>query len=252
MKNPEYTNFCEQNEILETFNKRGFFALKRAIPENIIHEMELLIKNLFEYEAIQNETIHETCIRLNKEAPKRLYALYLTLRSSIEIDQIRLAASKYFRSIYPDNHIIELGAGLLMGIPFDERIAYDWHQEINYHEHIEEVIHFWIPVMGETLIENGTLSAIEGSHKLGKLPYKLKEKNVTNSVTNLVIQNIDEIKKEHKEYFFKASPGDLIGLHSYVVHRSNKNESDKVRFVISVRLASIKKTLDSFDSTVKA
>lgn len=252
MKNSEYSSFCNQNEILKTLNERGFFALKKAIPESSISEMETLIEDLFKHEAKQNETIHETCIRLNKEAPKRLYALYLTLRSSIEIDQIRSATAKYFRSIYPDNHIIELGAGLLMGIPFDERIAYDWHQEINYHEHIEEVVHFWIPVIGATSIENGTLSAIEGSHKLGKLPFKLKEKTVANSVTNLVIQNIDEIKKNHKEYFFNASPGDLIGLHSYVVHRSNKNESDKVRFVISVRLASIKKTLDSFDPTTKA
>lgn len=244
--------FTSLDEIKESFEKRGFFAVKDFVPQNLILDCEIFIKKLFETVAKPGESIDETVIRLNKENTHQLYMLYQTISRSVEIDQIRIQLKKAMNKIFPGLLHIELGAGLLFGIPGDERISYDWHQEIHYHRELENVIHFWLPVIHEATLENGTMSVLDGSSKRGKLPYKKKEKVVPNSVTNLVIQDIDNLKVDNPELFAIAKPGDMVGLHSYIVHRSNKNPStNKVRFIISCRLAAIDRCPSTFDFSVK-
>ncbi|MBY0518472.1 MAG: phytanoyl-CoA dioxygenase family protein [Bacteriovoracaceae bacterium] len=244
--------FIRLEDIKSSYEKHGFFAIKDFIPQSLIREAEVFIKKLFATVSHKGETIDETVIRLNKENSHQLYLIYQTISRSIEIDQLRVQLKKAMDTIYPNLLHIELGAGLLFGIPGDERISYDWHQEIHYHQELENVIHFWLPVIHDATMDNGTMSVLDGSNNRGKLPFKKKEKAVPNSVTNLVIQNIDHLKIENQELFAIAKPGDLVGLHSYIVHRSNKNpSSNKVRFIISCRIAAINHCPSTFDFSVK-
>lgn len=244
--------FVSFSEIAKSYQEKGYFGVKGFVPKNLISDAEKFIQQLFSTVAQPGEIIDETCIRLNKENTHQLYMLYQTISRSIEIDQIRVHLKKALQEVFPEKMHIELGAGLLMGLPNDERISYDWHQEIHYHRELENVIHFWLPVIHEANMENGTMSVLESSNLRGKLPYKKKEKVIPNSVTNLVIQDIENLKRENPELFAIAEPGDMIGLHSYIVHRSNKNTSkNKVRFIISCRLAAIETAPSTFDFTVK-
>jgi hypothetical protein len=239
-------------EIRDSYIQNGYIAVQNFIPTHLITQVEKFVTTLFAAHGLPGENTSQTCIRLNKEDQGLLYMIYQTCSRSIEIDQIRIELKKVMNELFPGKLHIELGAGLLMGIPGDERISYDWHQEIHYHSELEDVIHFWLPVINEATTANGTMSILQGSNRLGKLPYKLKPKIVPNSVTNLVIEKTDELKKTNPEQFAYAKPGDMIGLHSYIVHRSNKNSSDdQVRFIISCRLAAIDKAPASFNFKVK-
>ena len=252
MEKQVYADSNQPNNLSDRFNSDGFFFMKDQIPKEVIQNFENVTKKLFSTVAKEDETVSDTVIRLNKEDAPLLYRIYQTLSKMGETDDLRRHCFEIMNKLYPGKFHVELGAGLLMGIPSDERLAYDWHQEVHYHEEFDDVIHFWIPVINEANIANGTMSILTSSHTKGKLDYALKAKTRPDSVTNLVIQEIPKLKEDHPEVFFKAQPGDIVGLDAYTVHRSNANSSNEVRFIVSCRLAAIDKVPSAYDFEVKA
>lgn len=244
-------SFISPEEIVPSYEKQGYFAVKKFIPDALIDQAQECIGKLFRPYLRDQEDLNAVCIRLNKEDPKLLYSIYQTFSRTLELDEVRIRCKTLIQKIFPEKVYVELGAGLLMGLPYDERISYDWHQEIHYHSELEDVVHFWIPIINSANLKNGTMSILSGSSNLGKLPYKVKPKIVPNSVTNLVIQDTDILKLKNPEVFAIAETGDVVGLHSYVVHRSNTNTSNGVRFILSLRLAAVDRAPSSFNFTVK-
>lgn len=127
---------------------------------------------------------------------------------------------------------IHLGGGILLGLPQDHRLTYTWHQECNYMPGFKYLYNAWIPLFNPSAKNNGTMSFLRGSHALGKLGYTIVQKE--NGYCDLItdVKNIDQ----DREYHCYANPGDAFVFDQCLIHRSNFNPGDTVRFSITVRL----------------
>jgi ectoine hydroxylase-related dioxygenase (phytanoyl-CoA dioxygenase family) len=106
-----------------------------------------------------------------------------------------------------------------------------------------EGINFCAPVFEPATRENGTMSLLRGSHKLGALPYdKLRPENGS---TTLLPRGIERIVAAHEEVHFLAEPGDLIGFDRNLVHRSNQNRSPRPRVTAVVQFAVVDRIPES-------
>ncbi len=128
-------------------------------------------------------------------------------------------------------------SGYLLGIPKDNRLVYDFHQESNYMKDFKQICNIHFPIMGKADLNNGTMSVLEKSHKLGNLNYT--ESRVSNdSYTNYVPMNIQELTGEFEEVHLELNLGDCIFFHGDLIHKSNFNGSNLCRLAGIVRLAS--------------
>ena len=223
----------------QTLTRDGYLHIKKAIPVEKIKPIEDTVLKLFSMAALKGENIHQTIFRLNQENHALLYRIYKIISRSISLASVREACSPYIKAIYQNEVHFDMAPGMLMSIPYDSRIVYDWHQEISYHPDLYEAIHLWLPLFESSSKENGTMSALKGSHILGPLPFETKAKMISNSTTSFVPKDINIYKEKFEEVFFFADPGDLVILHPYVIHRSNDNKGEKSRFTCSFRIAAI-------------
>lgn len=248
---PRASSLTDVAAMRRNFDADGFVYCRDAIDQATVAKVDRVIGRLASAHALPGEDLHRTTARLNRGDQGLLYRLYQTVSRSLALDPLRQAAMPYVKALLPGEVYIDLAPGLLMGIPGDDRIAYDWHQEINYHRELERTVHLWLPVISSTRRSNGTMSALAGSHRLGRLPYEMKPKRVENSVTSLVPRDVETVRQRCPEVWFVAEPGDLVILHSYLVHRSNRNAGERTRFVVSFRIAAVERVPDSYDFSVK-
>lgn len=252
VQGPSKSYLADKEGARQNFESEGVAFFPKALPTDLVRDVEQELMSFFQAHGHPRESIHDIVIRMNCENPHYLYLVYQALSKSFALAKLRSACQEYIDTcLRPEGLLVDLAPGLLMCVPNDDRIIYDWHQEIVYHRELEDTVHLWLPILNDATLENGTMSALKGSHKLGALPFSKKEKVVPNSTTNLVPHNIDMIKLECPEMFFEATPGDLAVLHSYVVHRSNRNTSPQVRFIASFRVSRLKKAPSTFDFSVK-
>ena len=102
-------------------------------------------------------------------------------------------------------------------MPNDDKWLSDIHQDFTYFQGSMNCIAIWIPFQ-EITNDIGPLNIISSSHKNGVLE---QEKN-----------SIDDSK-------FSAVPmkiGDALIFSQFLIHRSGKNRSDKIRFSLQIRI----------------
>ncbi|XP_033645231.1 L-proline trans-4-hydroxylase-like [Asterias rubens] len=112
-----------------------------------------------------------------------------------------------------------------------------WHQDYGY----------WYkngclyPDMGSVFIavdktdkENGCLQVLRGSHKLGRI-----EHIPISGQTGADLARVEEAKKVMELVYVELEPGDALFFHANVLHKSNRNDSDRRRwvFILSYNLA---------------
>ncbi|XP_022089459.1 uncharacterized protein LOC110978634 [Acanthaster planci] len=113
-----------------------------------------------------------------------------------------------------------------------------WHQDYGY----------WykngclFPDMGSVFIaidktdkENGCLQVLRGSHKLGRIEHLM-----VGGQTGADVARVEEAKKVLELVYVELNPGDALFFHANVLHRSDRNDSDRRRwvFIISYNRAS--------------
>jgi ectoine hydroxylase-related dioxygenase (phytanoyl-CoA dioxygenase family) len=137
--------------------------------------------------------------------------------------------------LHPGGGYVGVDAVVLIGLPDDKRLAYDWHQESNYMPGLSPVVNFWFPVFEPATRNNGAMSVLVGSHRSGRLGYT-KRRLANDSYTDLVPDGIDALQKQYTEYHCLAAPGDLVVFEADLIHRSNRNQTARTRFSGVVRL----------------
>jgi ectoine hydroxylase-related dioxygenase (phytanoyl-CoA dioxygenase family) len=83
--------------------------------------------------------------------------------------------------------------------------------------------------------KNGTMSVLTGSHKLGFIKKIAKDQKHKKSVYSYTPVNINRIIKKFKEKFINMRLGDIVMFDENIIHKSNKNSSNKIRFVGIIR-----------------
>ena len=80
------------------------------------------------------------------------------------------------------------------------------------------------------------MSVLVGSHQLGSIKEVKNIKRSKKSINTFKPQNIVSIKKRFKEKFINLHLGDICLFNENIIHKSNKNFTNTVRFVPIVRL----------------
>lgn len=108
--------------------------------------------------------------------------------------------------------------------------AWAWHQDYGYwYENgvlFPDLCSVFIAV-DEATIENGCLQVIKGSHKIGRINHIL-----TGDQAGADLERVKEAKKSLKHVYVELEEGDAVFFHSNLLHRSDKNESEKPRWAM--------------------
>jgi len=225
---------------IETAMKEdGYIILKNALKAKSIETLTTTVKKIFNAHAQSGEDIYTTCERLGKEDKELLHRIYQYSQSNLVMDLLRQECFQYAKPFFPEDGIfIDIDCHVIVNLPHDDRISWEWHQESTYHPEIENCIGFWFPFLDSSTIANGTMSVLKGSHRMGKLPYKVYKPS-DDSATTLIPDDIEQLKKKFSEEHCLLDPGDLLMFDMDLIHQSNPNISDRARFTGLIRIACI-------------
>tara|TARA_B100002052_G_scaffold255304_1_gene245426 strand:- start:718 stop:1419 length:702 start_codon:yes stop_codon:yes gene_type:complete len=226
----------------EQFHKNGFVIIKDFFK---INEIEAFEKSLMKTYSgffkikLNKKNIHKIISKLEYEGMYDL--LYGALKKFIKTEPFKKASirlTKYSQKLF-NRKYKHANSGMAIGIKKSKRTAYKWHQEKPYYKSFS-TIHYQFPILNSNNLKNGTMSVLSGSHNLGFIKkvdnYKLSKK----SINSFVPKNIVNIKKKYPEKFINMNLKDILLFDENIIHRSNKNTSDKVRFAGIIRLREIK------------
>lgn len=228
------------------FSQKGYSFIKQFAPADLLRSFEDSIEKLFMENCPNVNDIFEATVFLNQYDKNKLYQLYLMIPKMREFSQIREHFFKHIEKVIPNKNYIDVGSGVLFGLPEDQRLTWNWHQECNYHPGLDEIIHYWMPLYNPSSRTNGAMSVLEGTHLLGSLEYDIFKPHVDGG-TSLIPRNIKELEKSKVEVFFELNPGDTAYFDKNLIHKSNYNLSGKTRFTAVFRLAAIKEVPENHD-----
>ncbi|MCA8997938.1 MAG: phytanoyl-CoA dioxygenase family protein [Planctomycetaceae bacterium] len=108
--------------------------------------------------------------------------------------------------------------------------AWEWHQDYGY----------WYsngcltPDMASCLIaidqatpENGCLQVLKGSHRIGRIDHAK-----TGDQTGADLERVDVAKQRYELVHVELAPGDAVFFHANLLHRSDRNSSDRPRWAL--------------------
>jgi ectoine hydroxylase-related dioxygenase (phytanoyl-CoA dioxygenase family) len=224
------------------------YCIKRAgIPTTTITALREALSRLLAPESRPGESVFETINRLQMSGDQTLYRLHELSKNLTAMNTLREICADWARAILgPDQLLLDVNSHIIFSIPTDERSMWSWHQESTYDVFKGAGINFCSPVFEPATRENGTMSMLKGSHKLGSLPYD--KQRPENGSTTLLPKGIEQIVAAHEEVHFIAEPGDVIGFDRNLVHRSNRNTSPRPRVTAVVQFAVIERIPESLVS----
>ena len=217
---------------------KGYLFLKSFLPINEVELFENALTKLFLDNCPDSKDIFDASVKLDSENKELLYQLYLIIPKMREFSRLKEYYFKHLEQVFPNKNYIDIGSGVLFGLPQDKRLTWTWHQESNYHPGIESVIHYWAPLFNNSSVSNGAMSVLEGTQALGTLPYTTS-KPYENGGTSLIPVNIEKLESEYSEETFVINRGDVACFHKDLIHKSNFNSSSKTRFSLVFRFVAM-------------
>ena len=224
------------------FNKNGYVIIKDFFKRKEIEDFEkTLIKtysNFFKIK-LNKKNIHKIISKFEHDGMYDL--LYAALIKFIKTKPFKTASTrltKQSQKLFNKKYTYE-NSGMAIGIKKSKRTAYKWHQEKRYYKNLS-TIHYQFPILNSNNFKNGTMSVLSGSHNLGFIKKVDNHKLSKKSINSFVPKNIINIKKKYPEKFINMNLKDIVLFNENIIHRSNENISNKVRFAGIIRLREIK------------
>jgi hypothetical protein len=221
----------------ETYTADGYVVIKGLLPRVVLSELceEILLcfRCFLNDRTLNLSQIIQSLNNLEKTELHNAHKVADRLVGLSKLDSIFAESCKELSN--NDFPVISIAKGLLLGIPADERLVYDFHQESNYMFDFREIFNVHYPMLGSATILNGTMSVLKGSHCLGNLGF-LESKSSSNSYTDKVPFEIEEIKSNFAEVHCELERGDVLFFDQHLVHKSNRNLSSECRLVGVSRL----------------
>ncbi|HZM00231.1 MAG TPA: phytanoyl-CoA dioxygenase family protein [Planctomycetota bacterium] len=234
----------ELGECRAALQDDGYFIRRNAVPRETIAALREALSRLLEPEGRPGETVFETIVRLHRGGDKALYRLHELSKDLAAMNSLRQTCAAWAAALLgPDRLLLDVNSHVIFSIPDDDRSMWSWHQESSYDVFEGDGINFCVPVFEPATRENGTMSLLKGSHKLGPLPFD--KQRPENGSTTLLPRGIEQLVADREEVHFIAEPGDLIGFDRDLVHRSNRNRSPRPRVTAVVQFAVIDRIPES-------
>lgn len=222
--------YLDDAELRDFYRKNGYVSIKGGIPKKFI---DLIVSELNEifltYATDCDNPFDSAVLELDRNHKDKLYELHTMAVKLTSFSNINSLVSGYINDICGKKMPqFTIGTGFLLGIPKDSRLVYDFHQESNYMKGFDDIFNVHYPLLRTSNFENGTMSVLPGSHKLGTLDYSISRVS-ENSYTNLVPSGIEEITNSYKELYNFLEVGDVLIFHKDLIHKSNYNSSELTR-----------------------
>ena len=159
------------------YNNNGYVAIKNAISKKSLIRLQNDIISMFSknYPEVKDaSTLDARIIDLNSNNPSDLHKLQISATKLSSFYSILAEIQDTIVEFFPSSVDIYFSSlGYVLGVPGNQRLAYDWHQDGTYHDgENKKTIHLWFPIFYPASLKNGAMSLIENSHKLGILDFK--------------------------------------------------------------------------------
>ncbi len=226
-----------QDDLKKIFETYGLLVLRHFIDPHVIKDLQSDVIHFTRKAKQDGQDIHKIFSDLDREDKDRLYKLYSVISYVSSQALVEHQCSWLCQQLISSGPgVMCIGRGFLIGLPKDERLTYDWHQESNFFQGFPGVVlNFWFPVLDPSTKENGAMSILVGSHKEGRLGYLKKTRE--RGYTELIPKDIEQLEKKYEEFHCECPLGDVVVFHPDTIHRSNFNTSGKTRISGVFRMA---------------
>jgi ectoine hydroxylase-related dioxygenase (phytanoyl-CoA dioxygenase family) len=171
-------------------------------------------------------------MHLDRHDHAHIERLYLTMKDSEAVGRMVFAPRILsivkeimqlmpVQSAYVPYHVAR------MDPPHDERFTYGWHQESFYSVFGAEQVQLWAPLVTASTRGMGTMSVLEGSHLLGEQDHVLERVKGGHEQKRIPDAAVPQ---GLKEWHAELELGQAVLFHPHLIHRSNKNSSEAVRY----------------------
>ena len=229
-------------ELKECFHDFGGVVVKKLIDKKTIEEFKASFIKLMSnvYEKILNDRVptrdqDELYLNLRKRAPEHASSLMGLGRDFPEYYRLvgALANDPILFSILDSRHIQVVHDVCLFRIdsPDYPEAGFDWHQDYPYNMMSRNAVTVWSPILDVTSAM-GPMEIVPKSHNQ-LFPVTIK-KNTSKkkfvSQRQMALSNPEVLSADFESDSIclpEMIAGDAFLFHSHLVHRSNKNNSDK-------------------------
>ena len=226
-----------KNKFFKLFHLNGSCVIKNQLPNKNLKKIEKAFFSIYSKQ-LDTEINKNNYSRIitNFEKSKEFDKLYSALKKFSSTKEL-LSLNKFFKK--KANEIFKkkfklIGTGMAIGLNNSNRTAYKWHQEKPYYP-IKKTVHFQFPLLAECNKINGTMSVLSGSNIEGFIQSVKNIKKHQKSVNSFVPTRIKKLKKKYKETFINMKKKDFVLFHENIIHRTNKNTSNKIRLACIFR-----------------
>ncbi|AWK90243.1 phytanoyl-CoA dioxygenase family protein [Azospirillum thermophilum] len=214
---------------LSAYERDGFLILRNVLPRDLVSRVVGELTALCALTGVDEGDLGLSCSRLDRENQEALYRLYLAAPrlpafAALSAHLAGVAA----RISGADLPVLSIDTIALFSPPRDSRLAYNWHQENSYMPGLPgDVMTFWCPLLDPATVDNGAMSVLAASHRLGRLPYRKISR--PRGYTDLLPHDAEAIAASHREHVCIADPGDAVVFQGNMLHRSNHNATNRTR-----------------------
>ena len=227
--------FKNNKEIVKFYNEFGFVSIKNYISKRTLLSIQDDLNKDFRKNF--NKSFISGVPYLDKYNKKKLHVANRMISKLQSLKSLNLKLSNFNKILFPKKNIYYINDGLMLALPKDKRLVYDFHQESTYMRDFEDILNIHYPIFFKSDYNNGSMSVLSKSHKEGLLKYTKKRRSY-NSYTNLVPKNINKLKKKYEEVLIELNLGDVVFFHKDLIHKSNYNYTNLPRPVGLGRFAS--------------
>lgn len=216
------------------FLDHGFVVKRQIIDKDILNRLSKELDECYSRYVPNFVDIDSAIKTLDKDDKSLLYEISKSTGNLLTMKEISVNLRRYLES---RRTLFEVTNGYIIGLPNDNRITYDYHQESSYWPNYKyDVTTVQYSISDRLTKDNGSMSVLVGSHKLGALEYHKSEYKPHSTMSNIPV-DIDKFKNKYEEYVFELERGDCAFFHKDLIHRSNTNITDTVRLAGTIRFA---------------
>lgn len=214
--------------LLSEFSENGTILLKNILNKKDFSKIDVLLEKHWRKFSI-DDPYSEICADFAKKNSNIVTSIYSEVADLKECIQIARAnpIKSVIQSIIGVDAKIYSKIPLRIDVPLETKELAVWHQDDFYVKGAPNEITAWIPLQ-DTPMHMGALSVMKKSHHYGRLEHDIVwgKKSMPTGVYDSPI-NIIEMQR-----------GDVLLFNSFLLHASNINFSNFIRYSIQIRFTS--------------
>ena len=221
----------------ETYERQGFLLLRGALPRSAVDELferwlELLADGTGR---AFDDPLDGEIIGYFRDNPERLSWAYDAIRETPWLSELgaRPEITEPVKAILGPDIVLMKKVVFRVDVPGETKELAHWHQDHFYVGGDEHAVTAWIPLQ-DTPFERGPLGVMPGSHRDGLFEHDLE----------IGKRHVPRAALDREMRLVQTKVGDLLLFHALLVHTSNLNLSDSIRYSVQARYSRASERVD--------